>query len=46
MKPAPFIAFEKVQKLYGEGQGLVRALAGVDLAIARGERRRKLKTSA
>ncbi|MGE3875081.1 MAG: ABC transporter ATP-binding protein [Parvibaculaceae bacterium] len=37
MKPAPFIAFEKVQKLYGEGQGLVRALAGVDLAIARGE---------
>jgi len=37
MSPAPFIAFEKVQKLYGEGQGLVRALAGVDLSIARGE---------
>ena len=34
---APFIAFERVQKLYGEGAGLVRALAGVDLAIARGE---------
>jgi putative ABC transport system ATP-binding protein len=33
----PFIAFEKVQKLYGEGAGLVRALAGVDLAISRGE---------
>jgi putative ABC transport system ATP-binding protein len=32
-----FIAFERVQKLYGEGAGLVRALAGVDLAIARGE---------
>ena len=37
MSPASFIAFEKVQKLYGEGAGLVRALAGVDLAIARGE---------
>src|SRR5262245_25062779 len=37
MKAAPFIAFEKVHKLYGEGTGLVRALAGVDLAIARGE---------
>ncbi|MGE0239996.1 MAG: ABC transporter ATP-binding protein [Parvibaculaceae bacterium] len=37
MKSAPFIAFDKVQKLYGEGAGLVRALAGVDLAIARGE---------
>jgi putative ABC transport system ATP-binding protein len=37
MKPAAFIAFEKVQKLYGEGAGLVRALAGVDLAIARGD---------
>jgi putative ABC transport system ATP-binding protein len=37
MRSEPFIAFEKVQKLYGEGQGLVRALAGVDLAIARGE---------
>src|SRR5262245_56307661 len=37
MKPDPFIAFEKVQKLYGEGSGLVLALAGVDLAIACGE---------
>jgi len=37
MKPEPFIAFEKVQKLYGEGAGLVRALAGVDLTIAPGE---------
>jgi putative ABC transport system ATP-binding protein len=37
MSLAPFIAFEKVHKLYGEGAGLVRALAGVDLAIARGE---------
>ena len=37
MKHSAFIAFEKVQKLYGEGAGLVRALAGVDLAIARGE---------
>jgi putative ABC transport system ATP-binding protein len=34
---APFIAFEKVQKLYGEGAALVRALAGVDLSISRGE---------
>ncbi|QIG52080.1 ABC transporter ATP-binding protein [Nordella sp. HKS 07] len=33
----PFIAFEKVQKIYGEGAGRVRALAGVDLVIARGE---------
>ncbi|WP_119392232.1 ABC transporter ATP-binding protein [Taklimakanibacter lacteus] len=37
MSTAPFIAFERVQKLYGEGAGLVRALAGVDLAIGRGE---------
>ncbi|MFZ5675620.1 MAG: ABC transporter ATP-binding protein [Pseudomonadota bacterium] len=36
-KPQPFIAFERVQKVYGEGAGRVRALAGVDLAIARGE---------
>ena len=34
---SPFIAFEKVQKIYGEGAGRVCALAGVDLAIARGE---------
>jgi putative ABC transport system ATP-binding protein len=31
------IAFENVQKIYGEGGGMVRALAGVDLDIARGE---------
>ncbi len=37
MSAEPFIAFEKVQKLYGEGSGLVRALAGVELAIGRGE---------
>jgi putative ABC transport system ATP-binding protein len=37
MTPAPLIAFDKVQKVYGEGAGLVRALAGVDLTIARGE---------
>jgi putative ABC transport system ATP-binding protein len=37
MSIKPLIAFERVQKLYGEGAGLVRALAGVDLAIMRGE---------
>jgi len=37
MTTAPFIAFENVRKLYGEGPGMVQALAGVDLAIARGE---------
>ena len=37
MSAHPFIAFDKVQKIYGEGLGLVRALAGVDLAISRGE---------
>jgi putative ABC transport system ATP-binding protein len=37
MKSAPLIAFENVQKVYGEGAALVRALAGVDLVIARGE---------
>jgi putative ABC transport system ATP-binding protein len=34
---APLIAFEAVERNYGEGGGLVRALAGVDLAIGRGE---------
>ena len=37
MMPVPFIVFERVQRIYGEGAGLVRALAGVDLAIGRGE---------
>ena len=37
MNAAPFIVFEKVRKLYGEGATLVQALAGVDLSIARGE---------
>ena len=37
MSSAPLIAFAKVQKVYGEGSGLVRALAGVDLVIGRGE---------
>ena len=37
MKSAPLIAFENVQKVYGEGAALVRALAGVDLVIERGE---------
>jgi putative ABC transport system ATP-binding protein len=37
MTSSPLIAFDKVQKVYGEGAGLVRALAGVDLSIARGE---------
>src|SRR6187549_4167468 len=37
MSAHPFIVFDKVQKIYGEGLGLVRALAGVDLAISRGE---------
>jgi len=33
----PLISFEKVWKTYGEGEARVDALAGVDLAIARGE---------
>ena len=33
----PVIAFRGVQKLYGEGGGLVRALAGVDVDIMPGE---------
>ena len=28
MSALPFIVFDKVQKIYGEGLGLVRALAG------------------
>jgi putative ABC transport system ATP-binding protein len=34
---APLIALERVEKVYGEGGGRVRALAGVDLNIRRGE---------
>jgi ABC-type lipoprotein export system ATPase subunit len=33
----PFVACEDVEKAYGEGEGTVRALAGIDLDIARGE---------
>ena len=33
----PLIAFSGIERHYGEGGGLVRALAGVDLAIERGE---------
>ena len=33
----PLIAFRKVQRVYGEGGGVVRALAGVDMTIRRGE---------
>jgi putative ABC transport system ATP-binding protein len=36
-KEAPLIAFERISKVYGEGSAMVRALAGVDLAIPRGE---------
>ncbi len=34
---APLVSFSNVTRFYGAGGGLVRALAGVDLAIARGE---------
>ncbi|WP_095202269.1 ABC transporter ATP-binding protein [Mesorhizobium carmichaelinearum] len=34
---APLITFEKVWKSYGQGEARVHALAGVDLAIKRGE---------
>jgi putative ABC transport system ATP-binding protein len=34
---APLLAFEAVEKIYGKGGGMVRALASVDLAIGRGE---------
>jgi len=33
----PLVAFEAVRKTYGSGDATVRALAGVDLAIAAGE---------
>jgi len=34
---APLVSFRNVTRHYGEGGGLVRALAGVDLTIGRGE---------
>ena len=34
---APLIAFDKVWKSYGQGEARIHALAGVDLAIRRGE---------
>ncbi len=33
----PLVSFKGIQRHYGEGGGLVRALAGVELAISRGE---------
>jgi len=36
-RPEPLIAFERISKVYGEGSAMVQALAGVDLAIPRGE---------
>lgn len=33
----PLVRLEAIQRLYGEGGGMVRALAGVDLTIDRGE---------
>ncbi|MET3790001.1 ABC transporter ATP-binding protein [Aquamicrobium terrae] len=37
MSSSPLIRFDKVWKTYGEGEARVHALAGVDLAIDRGE---------
>ncbi|WP_054308135.1 ABC transporter ATP-binding protein [Mesorhizobium sp. 1M-11] len=37
MTGAPLINFDKVWKTYGEGEARVNALAGIDLAIPRGE---------
>ena len=37
MTGAPLITFDKVWKTYGAGEARVNALAGVDLAIDRGE---------
>ena len=34
---APLVSFRGITRVYGEGGGQVRALAGVDLAIRRGE---------
>jgi putative ABC transport system ATP-binding protein len=35
--PTPVIEFRNVTKVYGRGEAEVRALAGVDLSVARGE---------
>lgn len=37
MRGAPLINFDKVWKIYGDGEARVNALAGIDLAIPRGE---------
>ncbi len=37
MDTAPLLSLTGIQRIYGEGGGMVRALAGVDLAIGRGE---------
>ena len=37
MTEPPLISFTGIERHYGEGGGLVRALAGVDLTISRGE---------
>ena len=37
MAAVPLVSFRGITRLYGEGGGLVRALAGVDLDIAQGE---------
>ena len=37
MAGEPLISFRGITRVYGQGGGMVRALAGVDLAIARGE---------
>ena len=37
MSEAPLVSFRGITRVYGEGGGQVRALAGVDLSIARGE---------
>ena len=33
----PLIVFERIGRVYGAGEGLVRALAGVNFSITRGE---------
>ncbi|MGL6182694.1 MAG: ABC transporter ATP-binding protein, partial [Aestuariivirga sp.] len=37
MTESPLISFTGIERHYGEGGGLIRALAGVDLTISRGE---------
>ena len=37
MTETPLISFTGIERHYGEGGGLIRALAGVDLTISRGE---------